>query len=214
MNQERGGESETVVFVHGLWMKGFELFLLRRRIESAGYQSHRFSYRTMAATLDENAAALQSCVSRLQAETVHLVAHSLGGVLTIRLFERYGACVNGRIVFLGSPVRGSSVARSTAERPFGEAMLGRSGQEGLLGETEPKWTWPNPLGILAGTRSIGVGRVVSDMDGPGDGTVALAETEIDGAADSIAIPVTHMSMLFSRRVSDRVVHFLRNGSFE
>lgn len=210
---EMGGLSGTVVFIHGLWMKGFELFLLRRRIKSAGFATRRFSYRTMAATLDENAAALSEYLASLGDGPVHLVAHSLGGILTVRLFERYGPLVNGRVVFLGSPVRGSSVARATAARPFGDVMLGRSGQEGLLQEQEPVWEWPNPLGVIAGTKSIGVGRVVSDMDGPGDGTVALAETEIRGATDIFTFPVTHTSMLFSRPVADQVIHFLRNGRF-
>lgn len=209
----KGESGGTVVFIHGLWMKGFELFLLRRRIESAGFDTRRFSYRTMAATLDENAAALKDYLASLGDGPVHLVAHSLGGILTVRLFERYGPLVTGRVVFLGSPVRGSSVARATAARPFGDVMLGRSGQEGLLQEQEPVWNWPNPLGVIAGTKSIGVGRVVSDMDGPGDGTVALAETEIRGATETLTLPVTHMSMLFSRRVSDQVVHFLRDASF-
>lgn len=210
---KKGYSGGTVVFIHGLWMKGFELFLLRRRIESAGFDTRRFSYRTMAATLDENAAALKEHLAALGDGPVHLVAHSLGGILTVRLFERYGSLVNGRVVFLGSPVRGSSVARATAARPFGDVMLGRSGQEGLLEKQEPAWDWPNPLGVIAGTKSIGVGRVVSDMDGPGDGTVAQAETEIRGATDSLTLPVTHMSMLFDRPVADQVVHFLRNGSF-
>jgi hypothetical protein len=51
------------------------------------------------------------------------------------------------------------------------------------------------------------------MPVPHDGTVAVAETRIEGAADHLVLPVTHLSMLWSAAVADQAVHFLREGRF-
>ncbi|MDQ2070433.1 esterase/lipase family protein [Natronospira bacteriovora] len=215
MPKQQGTQpAETVVFIHGLWMTGMELFYLRRQVREAGYATEQFSYRTLSGTLDENAESLHDFLQTVDGTRIHLVAHSLGGLLTLRLFERYGSVISGRIVFLGSPVRGSQAARATAANRFGEVILGRSGQEGLLEEREPVWSWPNGLGVLAGTRGIGVGVALSELPEPNDGTVAVEETELVGASDYILLDVSHTSMLMSRQVADQIVAFLRDGCFD
>lgn len=204
---------ETVVFIHGLWMTGLELFRLRHRAKRAGYHTERFSYRTVSGSLDDNAEALHDFLAGLPDGRTHLVAHSLGGLLCLRLFERYGPPVTGRLVFLGSPVRGSQAARATASHRLGEVMLGQSARDGLIPAGEPEWCWPNQLGVLAGIKSAGMVSFMGQLPAPNDGTVVLEETRIAGAADRIELPVTHMGMVFSRAVADQVIHFLRNGSF-
>ncbi|MEA5445998.1 alpha/beta hydrolase [Gammaproteobacteria bacterium AB-CW1] len=211
--QDGPGPAETVVFIHGLWMTGMELYFLRRRVSQAGYETERFSYRTLAGSLDENAESLRDWLEEVDNVRVHLVAHSLGGLLTLRLFQRFGPVVNGKVVFMGSPVRGSQAARATASIRLGEVILGRSGQEGLLHEDEAEWPWDNELGIIAGTRGIGVGTALSDLPEPHDGTVAVRETHIHGARDRIQLDVSHTSMIMSRQVADQIVHFLRESRF-
>lgn len=205
---------DTVVFIHGLWMTGMELFFLRRMVRDAGYATEQFSYRTMAGTLDENARSLRDFLQAVPDGPVHLVAHSLGGLLTLYLFDQLKFRTNGKLVFLGSPVCGSQAARAFASNRLGEVILGRSGQEGLLQESRPEWRHANPLGIIAGTRGLGVGAAVSDLEKPNDGAVAVSETRIPGAHDRIEMEVTHASMLMSRAVGEQVIHFLRESRFD
>jgi pimeloyl-ACP methyl ester carboxylesterase len=205
---------ETVVFIHGLWMTGMELYFLRRMVGESGYATERFSYRTMAGTLDENAESLRDFLQTVEGSPVHLVAHSLGGLLTLRLFERFGEVTNGHVVFMGSPVQGSQAARATAARLLGEVILGRSGQEGLLQQSRPEWRWSNPLGVIAGTRGIGMGVAMGDLQEPSDGTVAVSETRIPGCRDCIELDVSHSSMLFSRPVADQLIAFLRDAALD
>jgi len=213
-NRDQTQSRETVVFIHGLWMTGLELFFLRRMVRDAGYVTEQFSYRTMAGTLHENARSLQAFLASLNDAPIHLVAHSLGGLLSLYLFNELNYRVDGKLVFLGSPVRGSQAARAFAANRIGEVILGRSGQEGLLQESRPEWRYENPLGILAGTRGLGVGAAVSDLEKPNDGAVALSETHMPGAADRIEMDVSHSSMLMSRAVGDQVIHFLNAGRFK
>ena len=71
----------AVVSVHGLWMRGASMAVLRRRLEAHGFGFHDFSYSSVTASLATNAAALAQFIERVPGDTVHLVGHSLGGVL-------------------------------------------------------------------------------------------------------------------------------------
>src|SRR6185437_16510566 len=103
--------TETVVFVHGLYMVGLELALLRRRVGQAGYETRQFSYKSLSRGPVQNAAALGLYLQAIRTERLHLVAHSLGGLVVLRMFQDGPTLPPGRVVFMGSPVRGSRFAR-------------------------------------------------------------------------------------------------------
>jgi pimeloyl-ACP methyl ester carboxylesterase len=207
-------KAEIVVFVHGLWMTGMELFYLRRLVRDAGYRVEQFSYRTISGSLDHNAEILRDFLESLDAPAVHLVGHSLGGLLILRMFETLEYDLAGRVVFIGSPVQGSQTAKALAATRFGSVALGKSGGEGLTDSIRHEWRFRNELGVIAGTAGVGIGRAISELPEPNDGTVAVEETRISGATDSIDLPVTHSGMAISRQVADQIVHFVRQGRFE
>jgi hypothetical protein len=91
-------------------------------------------------------------------------------------------------------------------------LLGRSVNGALLGEG-PGWRGNRSLGVISGHKSMGVGRFTGGLEGPNDGTVAVSETHLPNAADHISLNVSHMGLVFSRRVADQVVCFLRKGHF-
>ena len=207
----------VVVYVHGLWLWGGESFLLRRRLaRELGADCRTFSYRSVSATIDENAAALGAYLGTVRAERLHLVAHSMGGLVILRMFERLGARTlpPGRIVFMGSPVRGSVSAERLVRLPLGRVLLGRSGGEVLLDHSERRWAGGRELGVIAGDRAAGMGRLLGSMDGPSDGTVAVSETDLLGATDSLRLRASHSGMVFSREVARQVAVFLREARFD
>jgi hypothetical protein len=121
----------------------------------------------------------------------------------------------GRIVLLGSPLRGSRAARNFARLPFGEQIMGRGVREELLRPQprERRWSGSRDLGVVAGDLGFGVGRLVGAMGGPSDGTITVEETQIDGAADRVVLRVSHTGMLFSAKVASAAGTFLRTGRF-
>lgn len=203
---------ETVVLVHGIWMRGSSLFVLQKRLGDRGFESCAFTYRSVRRSAASNADRLQGFIASLDADIVHLVGHSLGGIVILHLFDRHPRQRPGRVVFLGSPVRGSAVAQRGARNPLSRFVLGESLRGALSGGTPP-WRGGRPLGVIAGTRSIGIGRVLGGLRGPNDGTVAVRETRLPGASDSVMLSVTHMGMVASRRVADQVCAFLKSGRF-
>jgi pimeloyl-ACP methyl ester carboxylesterase len=202
----------SVLVVHGLWMNGLETHWLRQRLAACGFAPVAFSYRSLHAELAEVTAALESQVRALP-PPVHLVGHSLGGVMLLALFERASDLPEGRVVLLGSPVNGSSAATAVSRWPIGPAVLGRLALQELVGARRRAWTQPRDLGVIAGCTSAGMGRLVSRLPEPNDGTVAVEETRISGMKEHLVLPVTHTGMLFSGEVAERTARFLASGRF-
>ena len=122
-------------------------------------------------------------LAALRAETLHLVGHSLGGLVILKLFES-GEGLRlppGRIVLLGSPLNGSRAARNLGRLPLGRKILGRGVCEELLTERTRRWSGQRELGVIAGSLSIGLGRLVLATHGaPSDGTIFVDETRLAG----------------------------------
>lgn len=203
---------ESIVLVHGLWMKGAEMYLLRRRLQHAGYRVYQFSYRSVARELAENACRLDSFVRRIEGERIHFVAHSLGGLVVRRLFHDFPEQRAGRIVTLGTPHTGSYVANRLSRSGFFRTLLGCS-LTPLSGDLYP-WPGKRELGSIAGTLSVGAGWVIRDLPKPNDGTVAVEETRLENMTDHLLVHASHMALLLSREVARQTLYFLRRGRFD
>jgi pimeloyl-ACP methyl ester carboxylesterase len=203
---------ETVILLHGLWLNGLELLLLARRLRGQGFRCLRFRYPSFSRTPAASADGLEGFVRAQGLGRVHFVAHSLGGIVLLHLFERWPDLPPGRSVLLGSPLLGSGAARRMARSRWLRRALGRSVERGVLGGA-PAVPADREIGVIAGSRGIGMGRFVGGVAPPHDGTVAVAETRAPGLTDWIELRVTHFELLFSRRVSEAVGGFLRTGSF-
>lgn len=217
--------AETVILVHGLWTPA-AVFLphshwLRRR----GYRVLRFGYPSVRATLSQNAQRLQGFVAEYAATrptadgadgaAIHLVGHSLGGLVILDMLRQESEPRVRRVVLLGTPCVDSHCARRLTSVAGMTALLGRSIGEWL---SRPSGATVAPrsavaVGVLAGTRSVGLGRVVPGLPCPNDGVVTVAETRLSGAADFIALPVAHSQMLASRRCAAQIAAFLATGRF-
>jgi len=204
--------AETVVLVHGIWMTGLEMYPLARRVRACGYDTVMFSYRSLLQPLAHNAARLADRIRQQEAPTIHLVGHSLGGLVILRALQDHPDLINGRSVLLGSPVNGSVIAQRVQRYWFSRWLLGRSGRGALLGDG-PRWQGQPPLGVIAGTHPVGLGRLLGGFESDNDGTVALAETSIAGASSTMTIDKGHFGLLYSTEVARAVCAFLRQGRF-
>jgi pimeloyl-ACP methyl ester carboxylesterase len=208
----------VIVYVHGLWQSGGEAVLLRRRLaRELRADARAFSYRSVAADASTNARELTKYLSALAADRLHLVGHSLGGLVILKAFEQepalHARLPPGRIVLLGSPLRGSRTARNLAGLPFGRRIMGRSIHEEVLKSRERQWNGARQLGVIAGDSGFGLGRLVGRLRGPSDGTVLVEETLLAGATDRVVLRVSHTGMLFSAAVARATGVFLGAGSF-
>lgn len=207
----------AVVLVHGLWMTGLDLLWLRRRLASDfGLSPTIFRYRTTREPIDVVVDRLRELIERTSAAAarVHLVGHSLGGLVLLRLFERHPDLACGRAVLLGSPVNGSLAARALNRMPLGNWLVGAETSSALLAALERRCdSARHEIGVIAGSQSLGLGRLLAQFDEPNDGTVAVRETEFRDARDRVVLPVSHFGMLMSPRVAREIGTFLRDGRF-
>ena len=203
---------QSIVVVHGLW-NGASMELFRRRLAPQGFRLHVFRYPSVTDDLAANAARLARFLDALPGESVHLLGHSLGGVLIREMLERHAAPRPGRVVCLGSPFLGSQIAARVSRVRAGRWLIGRSLSDLNARGAFGRWRAPLELGIIAGGRSLGAGTLLGGFDEPNDGTVAVAETRLEGATDHIVLPVSHFSMLWSRLVLEQIRAFLELGKF-
>lgn len=204
----------VVVFVHGLWMNGVELTWLRRQVAKAGFETRQFIYSTVRRDLAHNTEALFRFARDLDARELHFVGYSLGGVVTVNMLARFHEQLPpGRVVLIGSPVRGSDAARGMTKHQWGRFMLGSAGPDCLIEDHGLRWQNQRELGVIAGTRSVGLGKMFGGLPAPNDGTVAIDETRLDNENDRVEFSLTHATLMFSRRVADAVTAFLKSGRF-
>jgi pimeloyl-ACP methyl ester carboxylesterase len=210
--------STVIVYVHGLWVTGREAFWLRRRLEQdLRAKTLVFPYPSVTADATANSRALATFLTAMRADTLHLLGHSLGGLVILKLFERDASATArlppGRIVLLGPPLCGSRAAQNFARVPFGKQIMGLGVAEELLASRERRWHGARDLGVIAGDLGVGVGRLVGPLGGPSDGTILVEETELDGTADRLVLRVSHTGMLFSAAVARAAGAFLSTGRF-
>lgn len=201
---------DRVVLLHGLWLRSATMGYLQRRLCAAGLDARLFDYASQRESVESASGRLRQTVSRLDG-TVHLVGHSLGGMLAALAVQRDPGLINGRIVCLGSPLRGSAAARAFNRLPGGAALLGCSAQPLLHGLD--RWDGPQALGVIAGQLPLGLGFLSGGVQWPHDGTVAVAETRLAGVADHRVIAAAHTGLVYSNLVARHIATFVREGRF-
>lgn len=199
--------SATVILVHGLWMTGLELRWLGRQLEANGFTVRYCRYRSWRGTLRDAAEKLRRLVEQQGSGTVHLLGHSLGGMVIAKMLEGGGPFNLGRIVLLGSPQQGSALATVLERYRACRYILGPVACEGII-RNRPATLAGRELLVIAGTLSFGFGRFFG-IPTPNDGTVAAAETMVPGARQ-ILVRASHMGMLFSRVAAAQITSFLKN----
>jgi len=200
------------LLLHGLWLRGATLIPLRARLRAAGFEAECFDYRSVFQSPREHLARLERRIREWPGSgPVHLVGHSMGGLLAIECARAHPELPIGRILCLGSPLTGSSTAAGVAARgPLGR-VLGRAVhllRAGVL---------PLPegfeVGVIAGTLPLGLGHWFGRFEGAHDGTVTVAETRVAGIVDHLEVHTSHTGLIYSRGVAQQAAAFLREGRF-
>ncbi len=192
-------------------MAGFTLSALAGRLREAGFRTENFEYSSLELGPDSAAVRLRERMCGYAGEVVHLLGHSLGGLVALHAVDTDEALPDGRIVCIGSPLIGSAAARGLDGHAGLHWMLGRS--RDILRSGFDEWTRPREVGVIAGTKAVGLGGLFNSLPSPHDGTVSVVETQLPGIADHCSLPVTHSGMVFSSDVAAQSVAFLRDGHF-
>ena len=197
-----------VLLLHGLWMPGASMLRLAARLRSEGFAPTIHPYAGARGGPD---AVLPGLRMRLR-DADAVVAHSLGGLMTLSALRDAGGLPVARVVCLGSPLAGSAAAAQLSRHPVSAWALGRASS--LLREGVGAWDGTSQVGVIAGRNPRGLGQIFGRFSGPHDGTVAIDETRIDGLSDHVVVASSHTGLVYSAEAARLTVHFLRHGRFQ
>jgi pimeloyl-ACP methyl ester carboxylesterase len=195
---------ECVSLVHGFFAHSVMLGPLAHRLADLGYRAERFGYRDMRRSILVHAERFADALRRLDAApdvaTIHLVTHSMGGIVARAALAGFRPRKLGRFVMLAPPNRGSYVANWLAG-PFGRLF-------------EPVAELTTRTDSLVNTLSMPEGVEVGVIAAGKDALVAPASTRPSVPHAFALLPCMHSSLLFRRDAADLVARFLTTGTFE
>ncbi|MEO0744158.1 MAG: alpha/beta fold hydrolase [Pseudomonadota bacterium] len=210
--------ADCVILLHGLARSEASLIVMESALEAEGFDVVRPGYPSTSASVEALAeAVLPRALARCDTGPVHVVTHSMGGILLRYWIDRHGVPDRlGQVVMMGPPNQGSEVVDTLGDlAAFGwlngpaGAQLG-TGAQGLPRRLPPV---TYPVGVIAGSQSLNP-YFSSLLPGPDDGKVSVASTRVDGMTAHLTLPVTHTFMMNNPRVLVQVVEFLRTGRFD
>ncbi len=229
---------EVVLLLHGLMRTSGSMKSIASEIERSnalveclrpdGTPMRRvplqFSYSSTRASIADHADALRELVEHLPGKPrISAVAHSMGNIVLrhaiadweraedpARILPRFH-----RVVMLGPPNQGSSIAKHLSKLGLFEIVTGNSGVQ--LGKA---WEQLNgdlgtptcPFAIIAGDVShLPVQNPLLER-GPSDWIVTLEEAKLAGVEELVAVPVVHSFLISDPKIVAATVSYLSGKS--
>jgi pimeloyl-ACP methyl ester carboxylesterase len=202
MSNSKELSRDIVVLVHGLAANSLVMAPLARALRREFPLVINWGYRSLWSPIERHGEALARRLSQLDERApgkIHLVTHSMGGIIGRLALKQYAPERLGRFLMIAPPNRGSHVATWLA--PW-------------LGRICP------PLQQLADDMASFVCQLphpeVDDL-----GIIAAANdyfvpehcTRLGCERDYIVLPGLHSSLLWSKQTAQQATHFLRHGRF-
>lgn len=197
---KRPARRPPVILLHGLFQNRSCLLPLQWRLRAAGFDRVISINTPPWLDLETLTERLRRAVEQVRAATgaeqVHLVGHSMGGIIARNYIQLQGGAPQvASCVTLGSPHRGSKLA------PFAVSRLGR----GLLPGSQ-LLTRLNAVPLPAGVRFTAIYSRHDNI------IVPMDSARLEGADNIELDALGHTAMLFSRQVAEVVVADLNSGA--
>lgn len=204
---------ERVLLLHGIGRSPASLAKLERGLAAAGFETLNLGYPSRTASLEQLADHVwreANVFLDRNGGPLHIVTHSMGGLVARALIAKYRPMALGRMVMLAPPNQGSEIADLLHQTWLYRRVYGPAGAQLITG---PMPRVDFPLGVIAGDRSLDPFCWLI-IPGPNDGKVSVARTAIGGMADHAVLHATHTFMARNPRVLALTIRFLRHGRFD
>ncbi len=215
--QPQGDSLGCVILLHGLARSASSFDKMAASLEAVGYRVVNVDYPSRKQSIEALVDGyVSTAVEECQADNVHFVTHSMGGIM-VRYYLANNRLDNpGRVVMLSPPNKGSEVVDKLGAMPGFNALNGPAGlQLGTSDQSLPNRLGPvdYPVGVMTGNRSINL--ILSLLiPGDDDGKVSIERAKLAGMADFLVVPHTHPMIMDSDEVIRQTHFFLKNGRFD
>lgn len=216
--------ADTVVLIHGLGRGPVSMWPLAWSLRAEGYRVVNVSYPSQRGSIPELAErALAPIFTEEEApdegaSRIHIVTHSLGGILLRQYLSEHGVPASlGRVVMLAPPNQGSEIVDVLAGWRAYAWVNGPAGVDlGTAAGHAPARLGAAPsgvdVGVIAGDASWNP-LFSAIIPGPDDGKVAVARTHLAGERDHLVLPYSHTWLMNRAETRRQVAVFLRDGVF-
>lgn len=193
--------------------------ILASALKKAGYEVTNLDYPSTKYPIEVLAEDyLAPAIRQLQDGyngSIHVVTHSLGGILIRQYCQNHDLPAGSRIVMLAPPNHGSEIVDHVKTHRWFQWLDGPAGQQlGTDAESLPNSlkTIHYDIGIIAGDRSM-YPPLSWWLPKPNDGLVSVASTKLDEMKDFRLLHAGHMLIMNKRVVIEQTQHFFQHGSF-
>ena len=208
---------EVVVLLHGLSRTPRSMNRMCRHLRKEGYEVINPGYPSRRKSIPELADGwLRPALAEIPVDRpVHIVAHSLGGILVRYLMQNNPPRPIDRVVMLAPPNQGSELADKLGDLCLYQAVLGPAGSDlGTDSNAMPQRLggFDFECGVLAGKYSWNPFCSLL-IPGRDDGKVSIARTQHPDMQDFKVMPTSHTWIMWRRSCIEETKHFLAHGRF-
>ncbi len=193
---------EIVLMTHGIASSRFLLYPLARRVRRAGFETKLYGYPSIWWSNASHGKKLASVINDLadRYERVHLVVHSMGGIVTRCALQQPMPANLGNIVMIAPPNQGSHVA---TQLTWIYGWLSPT----LLELRDTPDSFVKRLGPVSPDHKVGI------LEASNDNVVRPGNTVVDGQTEHRIIRGWHTGVLWTRETAELTRNFLKTGSF-
>ncbi len=210
--EENKAHNNTALLLHAAIVGARSLCLLAKRLRAQGFRTVNLPYPNRELTISECAGRLVPAWEKLAADApgpIHIIGHSMGGLVARRLLALAQPPNFGRLLTLGTPHLGSPLADRLKAYAFYRLLFGPAGQELTTGrpiDWLAPWPPPYEIGLLAGSLPIGPGSLILGRES--DGTVLHASSQPAGGTEYFTVAATHITIPFVKATAETAGKFL------
>jgi pimeloyl-ACP methyl ester carboxylesterase len=215
--RRRDAAGDKVVLLHGLWRSFHAMEPLARRLTAEGYSTLNLPYPSSRKSFDDILPKIRDQIAEFaEGQRVHIVGHSLGGIIARFLTAGNPPWQPGRLVMLASPNGGSEIIDWLSQKPLVKPLLSpaaRALATEILAKNLPGLPPEQEVIVIMGSR-VSIPFFRNILRPENDGIVSAERGRTAGLRGFSVVDADHTFIQIHPETIRRTLRFLKNGSVE